>query len=308
MIAANDWTSDLETNGLPQIKSIYALYDAEDKVTGKHFDFEHNYNQVSREFMYEWMNRWLQLGQKSPVKEKRFIPLPPQELSVYDAQHPLPADSADAATLRKYMTTSSDAQLSTLRQQPEEYRRMLRVALRAMLQDSLPDPADIEWGHASASTLPGDIRLEKGTISRTGSGEQIPFVHLIPAGAGQGTVLWIDPGGKASLFDSAGNPAEAAKKILAHGDSIFAIDAFRSGEVAAGSTPTTNPTDVYEGATYAGFRFGYNRGLLANRVHDELTAIAAAHSKMRGELRMLAFGKAGVWRCWRERTAKRIQV
>src|SRR5205085_213867 len=47
MSGANDWTIDIETKGLPELKALYKLYDAEDKVLAKCFpQFGHNYNQV----------------------------------------------------------------------------------------------------------------------------------------------------------------------------------------------------------------------------------------------------------------------
>src|SRR5207245_1450455 len=68
MSAAKDWTVDIERKGLPESKALYKLYDAEEKVMARCFpDFGHNYNQVSRELMYGWMNRHLKLGQKEPI-------------------------------------------------------------------------------------------------------------------------------------------------------------------------------------------------------------------------------------------------
>src|SRR5207247_2515125 len=51
MTAANDWTRDLETKGLPELKAIYKMYGAEDKVMAKYLNFGHNYNQPSRAWM-----------------------------------------------------------------------------------------------------------------------------------------------------------------------------------------------------------------------------------------------------------------
>ena len=53
--------------------------------------FEHNYNQVSREVMYNWFNKHLKLGQPEPVVEKPFEPIAPADLSVYDQDHPRPS-------------------------------------------------------------------------------------------------------------------------------------------------------------------------------------------------------------------------
>ena len=37
MSGANDWTMDIETKGLPELKALYKLYGAEDKVMAKCF-------------------------------------------------------------------------------------------------------------------------------------------------------------------------------------------------------------------------------------------------------------------------------
>jgi len=55
-------------------------------------EFGHNYNQVSREVMYNWFNKHLRLGLPEPVAEKPFVPVPPKELSVFDAEHKLPSE------------------------------------------------------------------------------------------------------------------------------------------------------------------------------------------------------------------------
>jgi hypothetical protein len=140
MGAANDWTRDLETVGLPESKRIYELYGKPELVAAKHFPFEHNYNQVSREYMYAWLNKHLNLGWESPVREKPFEPVPPEQLSVFDAEHPQPEDVLDASALRKQMAKVSDAQVAAM---PMDE---LRKALRAMLVDSLaPAEAHARW-------------------------------------------------------------------------------------------------------------------------------------------------------------------
>src|SRR5439155_13924126 len=136
--AAQDWTHDFETRGLPEMKTIYGLYGAADQVEGKFLPFPHNYNLHSRELMYDFLNRALKLGLPSPVKEKPFEPIPPEQLSVYDATHPLPPDATDAAGVRRWMTKVSDEQIDSLDE------KSLRVALEAMVVDSSPSPAEIE--------------------------------------------------------------------------------------------------------------------------------------------------------------------
>src|SRR5437870_528938 len=45
MSAANDWTKEIMTKGLPELKALYRLYGAEDHVMARAFlQFDHNYN------------------------------------------------------------------------------------------------------------------------------------------------------------------------------------------------------------------------------------------------------------------------
>jgi dienelactone hydrolase len=149
MTGAHDWTIDIERKGLPELKALYRLYGAEDRVLARCFpQFGHNYNQVSREVMYNWFNKHLHLGLPEPVVEKPFKPVPPAELSVYDEQHSRPRDSVGAPGLRKYLTRESDKQIEALRPRDaaglDEYRRVFGTALRVMIHDRLPSAEQVE--------------------------------------------------------------------------------------------------------------------------------------------------------------------
>jgi hypothetical protein len=141
MSGANDWTIDIETKGLPDLKTLYRLYGAEANVMAKCFpQFGHNYNQVSRELMYNWFNRPLNLGESGAIVERPFEPVPPKELSVYDAEHPRPTDAVNAERLRQYLTQASDKQLAALRPanatRLKEFQRVHGTALRVMIGES----------------------------------------------------------------------------------------------------------------------------------------------------------------------------
>jgi hypothetical protein len=133
MAAANDWTHDFMTRGLPEMKAIWKLYGAEGDVDGEHFDFGHNHNLHSRLLQYRFLNKHLKLDQSEPIEEKLFEPVPPEQLHVFDEQHPKPTEFADAATLRRTMTAASDEQLAKLSE--ADYVKTVRAALGAMIAD-----------------------------------------------------------------------------------------------------------------------------------------------------------------------------
>jgi dienelactone hydrolase len=293
MSGANDWTIDIEKKGLPELKALYRLYGAEDQVMARCFpQFGHNYNQVSREVMYNWFNKHLQLGQSEPVVEKPFKPVPAKELSVYDDAHPRPGDSVGAERLRDTMRETSDRQINALLPKDAkglaEYRRVIGTALRVMIGDELPKSDEVEATPVGDKEERDGVTWRRLLLGRKGKGERVPAVGLRGKDFNGTVVVWIHGAGKASLLQD-GKLAPAARKILDGKAAILAVDVFGTGELSLEKPPAVNPQ-------YAGFTFGYNRPLLAQRVHDILTAVAHARGHEKAKTVSLAgFEKAGPW-------------
>lgn len=290
--AANDWTLHLERHGLPELKAIYKLHGVPDNVEARcwpHFD--HNYNQPAREMMYTWFNKHLGLKQPSPVREKPFEPVPPKQLSVYDAEHPRPADSANAAKLRAYLGAVDAKQLAELLPsdvtKAAEYRRIVGTALRVMVGGGLPAAGEIEAKGQGTPKLPG-VTAHGFVLGRRGRGEQLPALWLRGKTFNGTAVVWVDAAGKGSLIHD-GKLAPAARTLLDGGAAILAIDALGTGELAL---PKGKGVD----ARFAGYTFGYNRPLLAQRIHDILTAVAFARQQEGVQkVHLLGRDKAGPW-------------
>jgi dienelactone hydrolase len=296
MSGAKDWTVDIEKKGLPELKSLYKLYGAEDQVMARCFpQFGHNYNQVSREVMYNWFNKHLKLGQTEPVVEKPFVPVPPKELSVYTEDHPLPKDALDAGRLRKLMAEESDKQINALmpkdKKSLDEYRRVLGAALRVMIHDELPASSEVEVKEVGDKVEKGDLTWRRYLIGRKDAGEQIPALGIKGKDFDGTVVVWIHPEGHTSLFAD-GKLVPAAQKILDAKAAIFAPDVYLTGEFAG-----AKPVPVKKGwEHYGGFLYGYNRPLLANRVHDILTAVAMVKGNEKTKkIHLVGFDKAGPW-------------
>lgn len=305
MSGANDWTIDIEKKGLPELKELYRLHGVEDKVMAKCYpQFGHNYNQVARELMYNWFNKHLNLGQPDPVVEKPFEPVPPQQLKVYDEQHPRPQDAVDASRLRQYLTEASDKQIAALRPLPAspippegnkdekktlaEYRRVLGTALRVMVNDQLPSGEEVEAKNVGDKEKQGGLQWRQLLLSRKGQGEQVPAIGLRGEKFGGTVVVWVHPEGKKSLWQD-GKLVPAAQQVLDRGAALLAIDAYGTGELQL-----EKPLAVNEG--FAGYTFGYNRPLLAQRIHDILTAVAYARSHDQTKTVHLAgIKEAGPW-------------
>jgi dienelactone hydrolase len=290
MAAAKDWTHDIEQNGLPQLKELYRLYGAEDNVMAKaYLQFGHNYNQVSRELMYNFFNKHLKLGHPEPIVEQPFVPVPPTELSVWNDQHQLPKDAVDAKGLREQMTQESRAQIDSLLSRStkdlSEFRRIIGLALRVLITDTLPAADEVQLvGKLSKEEKDGLI-LHKALLTRKGQQEAIPSVGVLSKDFNGTVVVWIHPKGIASLWED-GKLVPAARELVNKKAAVLAVDVFGTGALTGAPTPVNK--------NYAGYTFGYNRPLLANRVHDILTAVAMA-KKLGKTVHLVGFDKAGPW-------------
>jgi hypothetical protein len=311
MSAANDWTKEIETKGLPELKQLYKLLGAEDKVAAKCWpEFEHNYNQVAREMMYAWFNQHL-LGGSGEVKEEPFKPIPPKELSVYDAEHPRPADELDTKRLREKMTEASDKQMKALEPKDakslEEYRRVVGAAVRVMIGEELPKPGALEVRLAPKEVKLADgVAMRLAALGRKGEGDMLPMARVFKGGRGSGVVIWVHPDGKKSLFEK-GELSPTVKALLDKGYAVVSPDVFQTGELTGvwrvgDGEKKKKPADPRDETkfpvdrNFAGYTYGYNRPVFANRVHDILTAVAFARDIAKAKtIHLVGWEGAGPW-------------
>ncbi|MFO0805131.1 MAG: acetylxylan esterase [Gemmataceae bacterium] len=286
MSGADDWTKEIMTKGFPELKELYSLLGAEDKVAAKAWlQFPHNYNQVAREFMYSWFNKHL-LGKDGEVKEKPFKPVPWKELSVYDAEHPRPKDELDATNLRVAMAKASDARMAKLAPKDaaslKEFKSVIGVALAGLVTDAMPKEIAIRSGPLQ-SKIDGHV-MHRAVLGRVNEKDAIACAGVFAKGDA-GLVIWAHPKGKSSLFEN-GKIAPAVKSLTDAGFAVVATDPFGTGE----ATPE-KPWIVDK--TYAGYTFGYNRPILANRVHDLLTLVGFGRMLKAKTIAIAGFGEMG---------------
>ncbi len=293
---ADDWTIDIETKGLPELKQVYSLYNKSDLVYAKCYpQFKHNYNQVSRGMMYSWMNKHLKLGVAEPIRERDFQPLTREEMTVFTASHPRPEDALSAADLRQALTRESRAWYAELlagaSRDSREYRRIVGGAAEIFFDGGLPSPDQIEARQLSEADCPTG-RLIKGWCSRAGEGQQIPYIVLQPRRKTRKVTIWIDGGGKSRLFDGEGRPLPQVAEQLNEGRTIVSADLYRTGEYLTGDVaPSLNIN-----RTFPGYTFGYNRPLLSERVRDLLTVTALTiRDHPESEVTFVGTRGAGVW-------------
>lgn len=290
MTAANDWTREMETKGLPELKALYRLYDAEDAVTAKYFPFDHNYNQVSRELMYNWFNKHLRLGHPEPIREKPFQPIPPRELSVYDAAHPRPKDATGAEGVRRWFREQAEKNLLAVAPKDQEsltrFRDTVGTALQVMVG---PTPAtDSIIGQKKGQSDLNGFLLERWVLQSKYGGERIPAITIWPKSdrkAIRGIVVWVDPHGKKNVIQGH-EPAASVKALLDANLAVLAVDVLGVGE----QSPLKRTLDK----RFVGYTLGYNRPLIAEQARDVMTATAFARQFVPARsVHLLGWGDAG---------------
>jgi len=265
MSGANDWTIAIEKEGLPELKQLYALYNKADLVYAKCWpEFGHNYNQVSRELMYNWFNKHLGLNQPEPVSEAPFQPIPPAQLAVFPKGSPLPQGILETGELRIRLTEEAKAHLATL---AKEVKSGSTKRFEDWI-DPLMTMAVGEWPLKEGKGVEAYGTLN---LKRAEGGD---IVRLIPLGepttlGGPMNLVVLEP----AEFQAAkaGKPPEWVAQLGRGPEPIFLIEPFGLRKETEARTRLNN--------RFVGYTWGYNRPLVAERARDIQTALAWMYSK-----------------------------
>jgi hypothetical protein len=303
-IAADDWTKDLATKGGPELGQLYDLLGAHENLQITPLvQFPHNFNYVSREVMYQWMNKYLKLGLPDPVIEEDFVPLSHEEMTVWNDKHPQPAGGEDyERSLLRTMTEDSQRQMAKLVPTDDKslsaFRHVIGDAWEALIGRDVSKAADVEFQQVG-ETVRRDKFLQKyGLLRYKPRHEELPTIVLEPRGETRRTVIWLDPAGKAAVLTADGIPKPAIRKLLENGTQVVALDLFEQGEFLPDGKPLTETRQATnKSRNSAAYTYGYNRALFAQRVHDVLTAISyfRGDDQSWGAIDVVGLNGAGHW-------------
>ncbi|HMP80231.1 MAG TPA: acetylxylan esterase, partial [Pirellulaceae bacterium] len=268
LTAANDWTREMESKGFPQLKALYELLGAPDRVhLTSRLEFGHNYNQVSREAMYDWFHQHLALPGES-IRETAIEVRRPDQLTVFGETHPPPPGG-------------DEFEVRLVREMAEDAQRRLGVHRDSTPDDFAVAADEVVRGWRSIIRRP---EFHPTFVSR----QQITCDNWIldvgyldyhdqcrPTAAargqrrgeveGCGTALIVSRWGADILDDEARLNADF-EQMVAPLDSFFVIDLAFQGSLADLSNPLGENALVANGRHAAGYTFGYNRPVFAWRV------------------------------------------
>ncbi|EAQ81082.1 alpha/beta hydrolase family protein [Blastopirellula marina] len=299
MTAANDWTKEMETKGFPELQKLYADLGAKKNVSlhaATHFN--HNYNNVARAPMYDLMNRAFGLGLKTPIVEHDYDRLQRDQQTVWDEQHPQPPTSVDfERKLLHQMKTESDRAIAALTPQDEEsfakFDQVVGGAWDTILGAKSPTFDALQFNVSDKQSSDGYLQIT-GLLQKNGGSDhqtELPIVFLYPEKWNGQAVIWLSPEGKGGLYAKDGTLRPMVRQLVTQGASVIGVDLFGQGEFGGEETNriVENPRQ------FAGYTYGYNRPLFAQRVADVLTvgAFVRGHDRAAKFVDLVGVGHCG---------------
>ena len=275
LTTADDWTKTFPETGFPAMQKLWTMLGAKDNVRVFSMpQFPHNYNYVSRAAMYAWMNTQLKLGLPEPVVEDDFKPLTRDEATVWTADHPAPAKGdAEERRVTSWWTSASDRALTASLPRDaaslDRYREVVGGALAAMLGGDVPGASDVTAVPSSERRDLAAGVAQRGTLHVSGSSDETAFVQLTPRNPSGAMAVWADTRGAAGLLEANSQPGSAVGALLAAGVTVIGVDVAGGGD---------GRNRMASGGPVAPYTYGYNSPLIAQRVHDVVTALRFARS------------------------------
>jgi hypothetical protein len=202
-------------------------------------------------------------------------------LSVWDSQHPKPSGDQvgqpHEIAVVNWFKRQAAGQIEPLLQPQSKAdagkaREVLGGALEVMIGRKLPAKGESHFSRRTQEDR-GSFFLERGLTAY--GGDAIETMLLYPKKGSRKVVLWLTFKGEESIIRADGKPSESAAELLNRGFAIacpklYLLEATRNPNVYAPDKRKSG--GAYE--NFAGYHYGYNPTLFAERVRDALAVIA----------------------------------
>lgn len=162
--ATGDWTTRTPTVEFPQIRRVYELYGAPERVANVHVDAAHNYNMESRQALYRWLDGWfMSVGHNERYLE---IPYPTPIRSTLEVDTSrLPVATSEQITAKAIAAAKQEAGELVAAPPNEQVDRLTQ------LLGVTPEP--VHEVHRTTSVL-GRFTCQRLILRRQDSGEIVP--------------------------------------------------------------------------------------------------------------------------------------
>ncbi|OYW75049.1 MAG: hypothetical protein B7Z37_15000 [Verrucomicrobia bacterium 12-59-8] len=137
--------------------------------------------------------------------------------------------------------------------------KVLREAVEVVIGRTYDKAGEVEWTLKDKQER-GDHLEMTGTLTNKTYNEELSVAWLYPKEWNGRVVIWLDDAGKSGLAN------KQVKELVAGGVAVLGVDLlFQGGELAKQNRLVANPRE------FAGYTYGYNSALFAQRAHDVLT-------------------------------------
>ena len=307
--ATGDWTAKTMTNAYPAIRGVYDLFGRPERLSADLFNFEHNYNQTTRNAVYPFLARWLMgVEDSESTREGKQAPEKPEDLWTFTEKAPAPANLKAPAELENDLVKALAWQLDELAPSSssaswEAARGFLKTSHRVRVGLVNPPPAALAETEARRTNQGvTTFNSDKGTVvrpadhdwlvvhslvGRKGVGDGIPVVRLIPKSASGKLTVIVSPHGKAALANPGGAVAPLVRALTGRGQGVVLFDPLLAGESADPASPAARRPETAHYDTY-------NPVLAADQMQDLATVLAWARSRPDvREVNLVGLGRSG---------------
>lgn len=296
--ATGDWTVNTMTIVHPTISKVYSLYGRSDLITATMFNFDHNYNRVSRNAVYPFFMKWLQNKPNSPeFREPELSFETPETLLVQTDLPEIAKQAKSPKEMEEYLIKMRQDQINRLlfAEHPEQWqaaKQMLRTIHRVRVGASQPAASELITKQVEADLLTQGIQVIKTRVGRKSIGDAVPVVELYPSRHNGTIVVFVSASGLSGLIGSDGRLQPMVDQILKAGSSVIAFDSLfvgANGEPASASVshPETAHADCY------------NLTVAQDHAQDLATVVAFAKSRSENQqVHLVGVGDGAALTLW----------
>ncbi len=298
LVAADDWTVELQEKGFPDLVHLYHMLGKRNHLSGAfHTEFKHNYNLINRREMYAFFNRHFGLGIKEPIVERYYEPLLREEASVWTEQYPAPNGSrvgdAHEINLLRVATEDSESQIAKIVDQVSQdgkpFDKVIGGGWSTILGRTSEQVGEVRWdGEADweAASL-----VKRGQLIRMIDHEQVDFLMWQPTHQSVGVAVLITNGGLKD-FETSGPSSTLRDRLLKKNYSVVGCDLLQQSDDTEKKQPMWYQPNGDQGwKRFSGYTYGYNHSLFVKRVHDVLTVIGYLKQKGQDPTHLIGLGQ-----------------
>lgn len=276
--ATGDWTANTMTVVQPTIARVYGLYGRPELITATIFNFEHNYNRVSRNAVYPFFMKWLQNRDDSPAfREPELTIESPDVLLARSGENSPVGEMKSADEIEKELIAIQKKQIHELLTptdgvQWQSAKALLKTAHRVRSGAVEPVAADLNSANIETNLFQEGVQLIKTHVGRKNQGDAVPVVELRPTRYNGSTVVLVTPNGISGLLGPDGGLKPIVSQVINAGASVIAFDPLFSGANAdPNGVATKRPATVHFDC--------YNPTLAQDHAQDLATVVAFAKSR-----------------------------